>query len=34
MQIQDIQFVGFCFGFHSFSNITYQGEDIVFRFIV
>jgi hypothetical protein len=34
MQIQGIHFVDFCFGFHSFYGIAYQGEDIVFQFII
>jgi hypothetical protein len=34
MQVQDIHFVSFCFGFHYFFGITYQGEDIVFIFII
>ncbi len=34
MQVQDIHFASFCFGFHYFFGITYQGEDIVFIFII
>jgi hypothetical protein len=34
MQIQAIHFIDFCFGFHSFLGIAYQGKDIVFRFII
>jgi hypothetical protein len=32
--LQGIHCVDFCFGFHFFGGITYQCEDIVFRFII
>ncbi len=31
--LEGIRFVYFCFGFH-FFGIFYQGDDIVFRFII
>jgi hypothetical protein len=34
MQMQGIHFVDFCFSCHFFFGITYQGKDIVFRFII
>jgi len=32
--LQIIQFVYFCFGFHFFFGIAYQGKNILFRFII
>jgi hypothetical protein len=34
MQIQVTDYVDFCFGFHYFFGLAYQGSNIVFRFII